>query len=144
MSALKSRIQEDIKTAMKARAQLKLLTLRGVMAEVKTYEIDSHTEVSEEKLISIVQKEIKKRRDTLKYAEEANRQDLIDQNNSEIAVLQQYLGEQLSEEGLRQLIMSLIENGSDNLGKIMGQLSKDYKGKFDGKLASDIARTLLG
>ena len=143
MSAIKAQLQDDIKNAMKARDQLTLTTLRGLSAAIKQVEVDTREELSDEHVLTILQKEVKKRRDTLSFAVQQGRQDIIDQNNAELKLIQKYLGEQLSEEQLKTVIQGLIANGADNIGKIMGGLNKDYKGKFDGKAASDIARSLL-
>ena len=141
---MKEKIQELTKAAMREKDQHRVVTLRGLLSEIKRIEIDTRTELPEAECIGIVQKEIKKRRDTIKFAEDGGRQDLIDQNNKEIAILQSFLGEQISEEKLRELIQGLIAGGADNLGKIMGGLNKDYKGKFEGKVASELAKQLLG
>lgn len=141
---MKEKLQEDIKAAMKARNQELVTILRQLMSEFKRVEVDTRQELSEEAAIGIVQKEIKKRRDALDFAQKASRADLVAQNEKEIAVLQGYLGEQLSEDKLRELIAGLIAGGADNVGKIMGALNKEHKGKFEGKIASDIAKELLG
>ena len=141
---MKAKIQEDIKTAMKARDQIRLDTLRGVLSEIKLLEIDKQTELNEEQFIQIVRKEMKKRRDAIEFAQKAARQDLIDKNEAELKILEPYLGDQLSEAQLRELITAAIGGGADNIGKIMGALNKDHKGKFDGKAASTIAKELLG
>jgi len=143
MSDIKNKLQEDIKTAMKAREQERLLTLRGLSSAIKQVEVDTRKELDDAAVLSIFQKEIKKRRDALQFAEDAKREDLIAQNKSEIALIQSYMGEQLNEAQLRDLIKSCITAGSDNLGKIMGELNKTHKGKFDGKQASELAKQLL-
>ena len=141
---MKDKIQEDTKVAMKAGEKEKVTILRGLLAEIKRGEIDTKSDFDEAKCVAVIQKEIKKRRDAIEFAEKASREDLISQNKSEIAVLQSYLGEQLSEDELRGLISKLIEGGAANIGAIMGALNKDHKGKFEGKLASQIAKEVLG
>lgn len=140
---MKIKIQEDIKVAMKARDQKKLDTLRMVMSEIKRVEIDTRKDLDEAGVLSVLQKEIKKRKDSLDFARQAQRQDLIEQNEYEIALIQSYLGEQYSTDKLRAMIKELVANGNDNIGKIMGALNKDHKGKFDGRLASDLAKEVL-
>lgn len=144
MSTLKPQLQEDIKTAMRAKDQHTLVTLRGLSAAIKQVEVDTREELNDEKIISIIQKEVKKRRDTISFAEQQSRQEIVDQNKQEIALLQKYLGEQLSEEQLKTIIEGAVAAGADNLGKIMGALNKDHKGKFDGKVASELAKACLG
>ncbi|MCC6932279.1 MAG: GatB/YqeY domain-containing protein [Deltaproteobacteria bacterium] len=140
---MKAKIQEDIKTAMKARDQKKLDTLRMIMSEIKRVEVDTRKEVDEAGVITILQKEIKKRKDALDFAKQAQRADLVEQNEYEIALAQSYLGEQFGADELKDLIKEIVAQGNDNIGKIMGALNKDYKGKFDGRMASDIAKEIL-
>lgn len=140
----KQKLEEEIKVAMKARDQLRLNTLRGFMSELKREEIDSRVELTEEKFISILQKEIKKRRDSIEFAKNAGRNEIVEQNEAELKILQAYLGEQLSEEKLKELIVSLKEQGNDSIGKLMGALNKEHKGKFDGRLASEMIKSVLG
>jgi uncharacterized protein YqeY len=141
---MKAKLQEDIKTAMKARDSKKLETLRSLMASIKQVEIDTRKEMSDADVSVIFQKEIKKRRDALQFAEQANREDLVEQNKYEIALVQSYMGEQLSEDKLREIIQNLISAGNDNIAKIMGALNKDYRGKFEGQLANKIIKEILG
>jgi uncharacterized protein YqeY len=141
---MKEKLQSDMKEAMKARDQLRLATVRGVISEIKLAEINSRETLGEEQCVAIVQKEIKKRRDALEFAQKAARAEMIEQNEAEIKILQGYLGEQLTEAQLRELINKLIAEGADNVGKIMGSLSKTHKGKFEGKSASEIAKQILG
>ena len=144
MSAIKTKIEEDIKTAMKAREQHLLLTLRSLMAAVKQVEVDSRKDVEDGDVLAVLQKEVKKRKEALQYAEKEQRDDLIAQNKAEVAMLQKYLGEQISEADLRKIIGELVAGGADAIGKVMGALNKEHKGKFDGKLASEICRSMLG
>ncbi len=140
---MKAKIQADMKEAMKAKDQPRLMTLRGIWAEIKKAQIDNGKELSEGDVVGILQKEVKKRRDALEAAKKAERQDLIQQNKQEIEIVQAYLGKPLSEDELKDLISTMISNGADALGKIMGALNKEYKGRFDGKLASALAKELL-
>ena len=105
---MKEKLQEDIKKAMKERNSPLLLILRSLQAAFKQVEIDTRQELTDADRSSILQKEIKKRRDALEFSEKANRADLIEQNQKEIAILQGYLGEQFSDEKLTELINALI------------------------------------
>ncbi len=138
--ALRDQIQEDLKNGMRAHDQHLVITLRSLLAAVKQIEVDSRSEASEEQVINVLMQEVKKRRDTLKYAEQQQRQDMIKQNNAEIAMLQKYLGEQLSREELERIIDAAISAGADSIGKVMGVLNKEHKGRFEGRLASEICR----
>jgi uncharacterized protein YqeY len=143
MSETKNKINALLKESMKARDQATVTTLRGLTAAIKQFEVDTRTEADEEKVVSIVQKEIKMRRDAIGFAKEQGREDLLTQNEAEVALLQKFLGEQLSEDELMALIKEAITGGANNLGAIMGMLNKSHKGKFEGKIASELAKTLL-
>ncbi len=143
MSAIKAKLLDDVKTAMKARDQVLLTTLRGLTSALKQVEVDTRTELDDAAVLSILQKELKKRRDALQFARDAKRDDLVQQNEAEVAVIQRYMGEQLGEEKLKELIGVCIASGADSLGKIMGELNKQHKGKFDGKMASELAKAAL-
>lgn len=143
MSETKAALQADIKDAMKAREKELLTTLRGISAAIKQIEIDTREELSEEGVLSVLQKEQKKRKDSMKFAEEAGREDLLAQNKAEIKIIQKYLGEEMSEDKLRAEISKLIEAGANQIGAIMGGLNREHKGKFDGRMASELAKELL-
>lgn len=140
---LKKKVEDDVKVAMKARDTVRLNTVRGLLSEMKREEIDTRTELTEDRAIAIVQREIKKRRDALDFAKNAGRAELVEQNEVELKILQSYLGEQMSEDELRTLITRLVSEGNDSLGKIMGALNADYKGRFDGRVASEVAKSAL-
>ena len=140
---MKAKVQDDLKTAMKAKDQMLVDTLRGLLSELNKLELDSGKELTDESFTSTVQKEIKKRRDAIEIGEKAGRAEFVQQNAAELKLLQRYLGEQLSEEQLASLIRGAISGGADNLGKVMGFLNKEHKGKFEGKIASELAKKLL-
>ncbi len=141
---MKAKLQEDIKVSMKARDSKKLETLRQLSAAIKQVEIDTRKELTDADIIAIFQKEIKKRRDAIEFAEKANREDLIEQSRWEISLIQEYLGDQLSEDKLREIIQNIINAGNNHIGKIMGELNQQHKGKFEGQVASRIVKEILG
>jgi uncharacterized protein YqeY len=144
MSELKAKLLSDIKEAMKAKQKESLVTLRGLSAAVKQIEVDTRADVDDAMVVDIVRKEIKKRRDAIEFAEKAGRSEMVAQNESEIALLENYLGDQLSAEELESLIKSLIDGGADNIGAVMGVLNKEHKGKFEGRVASTLVKKHLG
>lgn len=143
MDDIRVQLKDALKNSMRARNQREVDTIRGVLAAVKQIEVDTRSEVDRAGIVKVVQKEVKKRRDALEYAQKAEREDLIEQNLSEIAILERFLPQQLSEEKLEKVIEQVLSDGADNLGAVMGALNKDFKGQFDGKLASTIAKRLL-
>ncbi len=144
MSEIKAKLDSDIKSAMKAREKEKLVTLRGISAALKQVEVDSRKELTDDDVLSIINKEIKKRRDSLSFAKEAGRDDLVEQNEAEIKLIQGYVGEEITEDKLRALIQELVDGGAGNIGDVMGGLNQKYKGRFEGKVASALAKEILG
>lgn len=144
MSELKKTLLADIKTAMKAKDKEALVTLRGLSAAIKQIEVDSRRDVEDADVISVARKEIKKRRDSIEFASKAGRDEMVAQDEKEIALIENYLGEQLSEQELEAFIKEKVDSGASNIGAIMGALNQTHKGKFEGRVASTIAKKYLG
>ena len=106
---LKSRLQNDVKDAMRARAKQTLGTLRLIMAELKRREVDERIELSDQDVLSILEKMVKQRRDSLSQYLAADRQDLADQEQFELDLIAQYLPEPLSDEAVLALVEEAIE-----------------------------------
>ena len=113
-------------------------------AGIKQIEVDARKEIEDSDVIDVARKEIKKRRDAIDFAKKANRDDMVTKNEQEIAILENYLGEQLSEQELDAFIKDKVDSGASNIGAIMGALNKEHKGKFEGRVASSIAKKYLG
>ena len=144
MSEIKSQLTSMIKEAMKAGEKEKVTTLRGLSAAIKQVEVDTRKELTDADVTSVFQKEMKKLKDTLSFAEQQNREEMVEKTNREINLLQDFLGKELSDAELGDEIKKLIGDGADNIGKVMGGLNQKFKGRFDGKMASTIAKELLG
>ncbi len=147
--SLKEQLTEDMKQAMKAReaGKLRLSVIRMVRSAIKNVEIDSKKELAEEGVLDIVSKEVKMRRDSMEEFKKANRQDLVDQLEQEIAILLPYLPQQLTEAEVRALVSeSVVASGAitpKDMGKVMALLMPKVKGRADGKLVNNIVRELL-
>lgn len=148
--SIKERLAEDMKTAMKAKesGKQKLSVIRMVRSSLKNVEIDKKKELSEEEVIEVLAREVKQRRDALEEYVRAGRQDIADDLHGEIAILLQYLPEQMSEDEIRVLVKEVIDEvqpaGPKDMGKVMGKLMPKVKGRADGKLVNQIVRELLG
>ena len=137
-------LQTDLQTAMKAREMEKVYILRGLISAIKNLKIEKQiSALAESDIVALVRKEINKRTEAADFARQANRPDLIAQNESEKAVLAVYLPQQLSAEALESVLRALAtELGSTQIGPLMTQLRERYAGQFDGKLASEIIRKI--
>jgi len=141
------KLKDDLKVAMREKDILKRDTIRLIMSAVKQIEVDERREVSEEDLIKILQKAVKQREDAIGFAKEGGRDDLVEANEKEIAILKEYLPKQLSDDELKEKLKAIIaEVGATSMkemGKVMGVASKKLAGKADGKRINAIVKELL-
>lgn len=147
---LKDQIQEDLKQAMLAKEADKLSTIRMLKSALQYFEIQkggAGYSASDEDVVEVVGREIKKRRESIEMFEKGNRQELADKEKRELEVLQTYLPEQLSEDDVRNLVdETIVSTGAtsmQDMGKVMGILSEKTKGKAEGSLVSSIVREKL-
>ena len=147
--SLKEQLTEDMKTAMKAKAEGKqrLAVIRMVRSAIRQAEIDGKTELDDVGVVSIISKEVKSRRDSIEEFRKGGREDLVEQNEAEIAVLMPYLPKQLSEDEIRELVKAAVAqtgaSSQKDMGKVMGALMPKVKGRADGKLVNTIVREAL-
>ena len=142
--ASEAQLQEDLKSAMKARAMETVYVLRGLIAAIKNVKVEKQIDtLPEADIAGLVRKEINKRTEAAEFARQANRPDLVEQNEQEKRLLEQYLPQQLSPEALSAAITEIAaELGTKQIGPIMGTLRERHAGQFDGKLASELIRKL--
>jgi uncharacterized protein YqeY len=146
-SELKPRIESSVKDAMRAREKQRLGVLRLVMSELKRVEIDERIELDDERIISILVKMSKQRKDSLTQYIDAGRQDLADQEQYELDLLQEFLPVALDEAAIAALIDAAIaQTGASSMkdmGKVMGVLKPQVQGRADvGALSATIKAKL--
>jgi len=146
--SLKAQIQEDIKTAMKAKESFKLATLRLLSAAIKQKEVDERIELDNAAILAILEKLIKQRKDSINQFEKAGRQDLVDAESAEVTILSAYLPAQLSEAEIAAAIDAAIAStgaaGPKDMGKLMGVLKPQLAGKADIGKVSALVKSKLG
>lgn len=134
-SAIKSKILEDMKTAMRSQEKERLATIRLIMAALKQREVDERIELSDEDILAILNKMIKQRRDSITQFEAGNRLDLSQKEAEEIRVIQQYLPAQLSATEIEQAVIAAVQESgatsAKDMGKVMGLLKTKLQGKAD-------------
>ena len=144
---MKNRIIEDIKLAMKAQDKDKLNVVRMLKSDIQMAELNKKGELTDDEVISVVTKQIKMRKDSIKEFEKGNRNDLIEQANKEIKILEEYLPEQLSEEEVINIVDEVFKKvnptSQADMGKIMGTLNPLVKGKADMGFVSKIVKEKL-
>ena len=147
--SLQKQIMEELKTAMKSKDTLALQALRAVKSAfllAKT-ETGAGDDLTEDQEMKIIQKQVKQRKDSAAIFIDQGRQDLADPELAEIAVLEKFLPEALSEEAIEKVVLETIAKtgaeGMKDMGKVMGMVSKQLAGQADGKTISGIVRKIL-
>lgn len=148
-SALKQRLNDDVKTAMRAKDRERLGVLRLITAAIKQREVDERIDLEDADITAILNKMTKQRRDSLSQFLDAGRQDLADQEIFELDIINDYLPEQLSEDEILTLIQEAISStgASDmkDMGKVMGMLKPKLDGRADmGSVSGLIKKQLAG
>lgn len=140
-------IQSDLKNAQLSRDEIKVSTLRLLLSEVKNEEISRGNSLSDEDIISVVQKEAKKRKEAATSFRSGGRQDLAVREESELKVLESYLPVQLSNEELTKVVSETITElgaiGMADMGKVIGAVMGKVKGKADGGTVSGLVKEKL-
>ena len=147
---LRDRLTEDMKQAMKDKeaGKLKLSVIRMVRSAAKNVEIDRRKELDDNELLDVVAKEVKMRRDSLDEFRKAGRPELLAVLEQEIAILMEYLPEQMSEAEVRALVTQAVADAqaasAKDMGKVMALLMPKVKGRADGKLVNSLGKELGG
>jgi uncharacterized protein YqeY len=146
--SLKGKITEDMKSAMKAGEKDRLRAVRLILAAIKQIEVDTRTELDDATVLSVLDKMVKQRRDSVEQFQKGGRDDLVNIELAEIAVIETYLPEQLSDEELDTLIDEVISaTGAESIrdmGKVMGQIKSKAAGRADMGAVSAKVKARLG
>ena len=144
---LKERLLEDLKVSMRDKNVVRKNTVQMVRAAILQIEKDTGNEIDDEKIIDIIAKEMKKKKDAMVDFEKAGRQDLIEQTNEEMKVLEEYLPKQLSKEEIKEIVSKIISDIGATSMKDMGIIMKEAKSEIgagaDGKTINEVVKELL-
>ena len=145
---LRERLNDEIKTAMKAREQERLAALRLMLAAVKQREVDERVTLDDAGVVSVVEKMIKQRRDSIAQFEKAARQDLVDKERFEIGVIEAYLPQQLAPAEVEAIVAEAIAasgaKSAADMGKVMGLVKPKVAGRADMGKVSALVKGKLG
>jgi len=145
--SVKAQLQEDLKTAMRNKDEMRKAVLRLTLAAIKNAEIEKMRELDEAELAAILQTEANRRRDTIAELEKAGRAEMLAAEKAELECLLPYLPQQLSREQVIQAAQAVIDelgaSSPSQMGNVMKQLMSDLKGKADGRLVSQVVKELL-
>jgi uncharacterized protein YqeY len=147
-SPIKTRITDEMKSAMRAKQKERLSTIRLILAEFKRIEVDERIELDDARILAVLDKMLKQRRDSIAQYESAGRQELADKEKAEMAVIQEFLPAQLSETEIEQLVSDAIaQTGASSpkdMGKVMGILKPQLQGKANmGKVSQLVKEKLI-
>ncbi|MGN1032134.1 MAG: GatB/YqeY domain-containing protein [Intestinibacter sp.] len=145
--SLKQKLQEDLKSSMKNKDNIRKSVVTLIRASIKQYEVDNRVELGDAEITDLIAKLLKQTRDSLGEFKKANRDDLVSQAEAEIEVLKEYLPQQLSEEELNEIVISTISEvgatSMKDMKKIMSSIMPKVKGRADGKLINELVRKNL-
>ena len=144
---LKEGLLSDMKGALKARDSLKLITIRGLISEIKNREIDIGHDLVDDEIISIILTQVKKRKEAAIFFDKGGRKDLLEKENQEKKILQEYLPEQVSVSDLKERIQEVISEleiiDIKDLGKIMKTIIPEFKGRADNEQIKNLVTECL-
>jgi uncharacterized protein YqeY len=146
--ALVDQIKQDQVQAQKERQELKLGTLRLLLAEIHNREIDKHEQLSDEEVVRVIKGQVKKRQEAIELYKKGNRPELAEKEEREMKLLKQYLPEEMGSEELEKVVEKVINDigGKEgaNFGQVMGAVMKEVGGKAEGKLVAETVKRALG
>jgi len=144
---IKAALQEDIKAAMRAKDGDKLTTLRLITAAIKQKEVDDRVDLDDAGVLAILEKMVKQRKDSISQFQAGGRQDLVDKEQAELAILSTYMPEQLSEAEVAKAVDAALAQvgatGPQDMGKVMAVLKPSLAGKADMGLVSQLLKARL-
>ena len=144
---LKAQLTEDMKTAMRAKDSVSLSTIRLVNAAIKQYEVDERNEADDARVVAILTKMIKQRKDSAQIYVDAGRADLADKENAEIDILNRYMPAMMSADEIQAAVAAAIADsgaaGMADMGKVMGLLKTRLAGQADMAAVSQVLKATL-
>ena len=147
MSQLKKRIIDDMKLAMKAKDKQALKAVRMILGAIKQKEVDDRIELDDAQVMTVIQKMVKQRKDSISQFSDAGRTDLVEVEEAELVIINSYMPEQLGDEEIAAAVDKAITDSSaesmKDMGKLMGMLKSQLDGKADMALVSRLIKDKL-
>ena len=144
---LLERVESAMRDAMRARDERRTLTLRSAMALAHNRRIELGRDLTDEEMLDVLGKGVKTRRESIEIYRNAGREDRAEPEEAEVAILTEFLPQQLSAEEVEALVRDAIAEsgaaGPSDMGKVMGRLAPQTRGRADGRMVSDLVRQLL-
>jgi uncharacterized protein YqeY len=144
MSELFARLQSELTASRKAQNKPATLALGTMLADVKNREIEVKRDLTDDDVIDVMRKGIKKRRESVELYEKGGRNELAEKERAEIVLFERYLPAQADTTEIRSAVKAAIAAGANNVGAVMGKVMPQFKGKAEGSVINAIAREELG
>ena len=144
MAALVERLQSDLNASRKGGDKARTLLLGTIIADVRNREIELRRELTDDDVIDVIRRGIKKRRESIEMYGKGGRPDLADKERVEVDSLSTYLPAAVSDDELRAAVRAAIDGGAKNIGAVMGRVMPQFKGRAEGGAISAIAKEELG
>ena len=142
-ATLLTRLQQDLNSARKAGDKAAVIVLGTTISDARNREIEQRRELTDEDVVDVIRKAIKRRREAIELYLSAKRDDLVSKERSELATLEGYLPAQVDAEEIRTAVRTAIADGATNIGAVMGRVVPQFKGRAEGSTINAIAREEL-
>jgi uncharacterized protein YqeY len=144
---IQERLVQDMKAALKSNKKVELETIRMVRSQIKNTSIEKGEDLSEQVVMAVLAKEVKRRKESIKMYEEGNRQDLVKRETQELEIINAYLPEAISEKELENIVDQAIKEtdaaGMKDMGKVMGVVMPQVQGRADGRQVQELVKKKL-
>lgn len=143
--SLRQTLTDQMKTAMKARDQVRLDTIRFVLSQIKNQEIDLKREMNDEEVLKLLKKEVKNRQEAIEQFRQGGRDTIVDEELAKVEIIQEFLPAEMSDQELRTIVEKVVSLAEDkNFGKIMSAVMAEVQGQADGGRVSKTVKEVLG
>jgi uncharacterized protein len=140
---LREQIYEDVKAAMKAQDRETLDVVRFLWSEIKRVEIDAKHELTDEEVVDLIRKEMKRRQDAVVQIKKAGRAELVEHEEKQLAIIERYVPALMAEEEVEMVVDEVLKQGPSDFGKTMGMVMQRLKGKADGAIVQQVVKRKL-
>ena len=143
MATLETRLQDELTAARKSQDKASTLLLGTIIADVRNHAIALKKDLTDDEVIDVIRRGIKKRRESIEMYEKGNRKDLAEKERLEVGMLERYLPAQVDPEEIRSAVRAAIAGGANNVGAVMGKVMPQFKGRAEGGTINAIVREEL-
>jgi uncharacterized protein YqeY len=141
--SLQARLQSDLNSSRRSQDKPRTLLIGTIIADVRNREIEVKRELTDADVVEVIQRGIKKRRESIEMYDKGNRPELAAKERDEVTMLEVYLPAQASPDEIRAAVKAAIAGGAANVGAVMGKVMPQFKGKADGNVINAIVREEL-